>query len=156
MKIEAQYPNDWKIALTVTEFLMAPFLRQNLHKIDTFPGSSPLQGRHMYAIPGYIISGNPGNDNSPVLESLTQLTGQRSVICGDVPEANKRLMNRYMHVGYKGGEYAYSPGRHGVENAGVDGDLPGPLQVGLCVSVSVSVCLYSPEKAWRGECRRRR
>ncbi len=54
-----------------------------------------------------------------------------------------------------------------METAGVDGDLPGPVQACVCVCVyiyiyiyivcSVTVCVYcSPGKAWHGDGRRRR
>lgn len=114
MKWEAQNPDDWKIALTVTEFLMAP---------PNFRLLLEEAGKHMHTIPGYDVSGRSDDDSMPPLSSEKQLATQRSMVCGQ-----KGKQKRFIHVGYRQGEYAYVPGRHVMERATRVEDLPPGLQ----------------------------
>jgi hypothetical protein len=127
---ESQYADDWKIALTVTEFLVAPSLRQRLVKID-----SANKSRHMYVIGGFDVIGKRDHDGVPVLKRFAQLAAQRTIICRE----DYATEQRFMHVGYREGEYMYVPGRHHMQTAVVD-PVPAVLQV--CMYVCMYVCAW--------------
>jgi len=104
MDWEAQFPEDWHIALTVTEFLVHPTLRSFLQNYNPPPG--------LTRIVKFRSAEMVGDDTHP-LQYGGSLPKQRSVyqsgnVCG--------LYCRFAHAGFKAKEYSYVPGRHGMQN----------------------------------------
>ena len=121
---EHQYPNDWKISLTTTEFLVFPDMRKWLYDFDT-----NLTKQHCFKFPAITMV---GNDAKP-LEKYTSLPLQRSAYANlgsgthnlkkrkhEFPKgylvqvASAYFYERLMHVGYKQKVYTYSDGRHAI------------------------------------------
>jgi len=105
MDWEAQFPEDWHIVLTITEFLVHPDPRSYLQKYNPPPGLSRIV-RFRDAI-------MVGNETEP-LQYGGSLPKQRSVY--QSPGDNCRWWCRFAHAGYKAGEYHYTPGRHFLEH----------------------------------------
>mmetsp|Transcript_25578 Transcript_25578/g.65037 ORF Transcript_25578/g.65037 Transcript_25578/m.65037 type:complete len:1155 (-) Transcript_25578:286-3750(-) len=101
---EVQHVNDWKITLTVTEFLVAPIFRNLLQELDD-SGAVPRQ--FVTGIKDFRVWGN----DSPKLLRFAQLGSQRALI-------NPLFGIRYLHVGLNRGDYNYTPGRHSIDLKG--------------------------------------
>jgi hypothetical protein len=107
---EQKFPDDWKIALTVTEFLINSDFRKTTNNFHLTKG-----GKKVFKIPSVSII---GNDDKP-LQRHASLPAQRHVY-GVADGALMWQFNgdfmghfaRFMHTGLAGGDYNYHPGRH--------------------------------------------
>ena len=124
MFYESMYPNDWKITLTITEFLIHPNLKRDLYRLDAQLGLV----RHCLIFPAVIIVGNETVAlkkyvSLPLQRSAYALVGENNDIQnrqymfppGYVPFNTKEFMySRFMHVGFHVNEYFYTSGRHAM------------------------------------------
>ncbi len=123
---ENQYPSDWKIALCLTEFLVAANFKQTLQDYAT---ASELRGHpyhknQIYHIPTVIMFGNdskPLVQNKPMVEQRAmyghhnpvKITGIESVseklidVC-----PSKSMYHRFIHRGLQDDTMQYNYGRH--------------------------------------------
>ncbi|GAB5356572.1 hypothetical protein AAMO2058_000301500 [Amorphochlora amoebiformis] len=104
-KWEQTRPNDWKITLTTTEFLLHPYLRKEVAQKSVAPGGTALR------FPGVIPVGNDSN----TLVLYDSLVEQRSLFNGGVDGirgAANKFCHRYIHCGLVG--HYYETGRDGI------------------------------------------
>jgi len=104
MDWEAKFPEDWHVALTITEFLVHPDLRAYLQK------QSPSTG--LNKIVRFKSATMIGDDTEP-LQYGVSLPKQRSVYQSP---GNEFWWCRFAHTGYHAGQYSYLPGRHLMQN----------------------------------------
>lgn len=126
MKWEAMYPDDWKIALTTTEFIVHADLRGHLATLDPPAncGGRGALGRALFGcgallrFPAVLLT---GNDTTP-LGRFADLVSQRSQyslgrrrLDQFSADADTRSLfySRYLHAGMTAGTYCYALGRHG-------------------------------------------
>lgn len=112
---EMAQPNAWRIALTTTEFLIMPHMREKLAALD--PGAD---GHRVLRFHSVIVVGDdavPLNDEQPlVCQRAVFVEPQRGLLLGAAPKTNKPFYDRFMHAGL-GSNYDYEPGRHAMLGA---------------------------------------
>eukprot|EP00877_Chromochloris_zofingiensis_P006407 jgi/Chrzof1/2019/UNPLg00674.t1 len=99
-KYEALYPNAWKIALTLSEFLVHPNLRQSLADHNT---TMAFRFRSFFMV---------GDDSAP-LQRFTSLVKQRSRYASSSSNMlhGDTYASRFIH---NHARLSYSPGRHSI------------------------------------------
>jgi hypothetical protein len=111
---------DWRIALTTTEFLVQKDLRSFLDDVDV-----PMEGQ-VFKFPAVVIY---GNDSVGGLNLDSSLPFQRSVYgikwgsTDASPYPNTSMYGRFIHAGHL--YYKYGPGRHWLVNK-KHIEFPGP------------------------------
>merc|ERR1711935_452023 len=107
LRWENEHPNDWVIALTITEFLVHPNLKRMLREVQPKDASGVV-----LRFPALVIA---GDDKEP-LERNISLLRQRSAYM--IPEGHQAYglwghYSRILHLN-TAKTYKYSPGRHGL------------------------------------------
>lgn len=127
---ESQHVNEWKIALTITEFLVYPRFRESLAFLDNRIGVKKI-----IQIPATAIVGNesfPLNPYASLVEQrsayslLDKTISKRSKAFPDTSRDhrmkgvhltyNPSIYSRFLHFGFRAEEYNYGAGRHDITN----------------------------------------
>ena len=107
MMYELEHPDDWHLALTVTEFVVHSDLRRMLSTLDPPEGES-----RVLQFPAVHMFG----DDTQHFQYFGSLLEQRSVYMGsDSARSFETLYSRFIHTGLMSRNPPYyKPGRHGM------------------------------------------
>ena len=110
MQWEMTRPDDWRIALTTTEFLVMPGFHELLAALDPGPsGHRVLHFHSLIAVGDDTIPLKPPSAEPLVCQRGVFVEPQRGLLLGG--RSGGAFYDRFMHVGL-GSNYVYTPGRH--------------------------------------------
>ena len=120
MRWEREFPvEDWKVALTTTEFLVHPDLRGELRQREPEPGQQAIVRFHAVRMTGRLAAVEPPLRRFAPLVSQRPVFGFPAVANPFVGSTKHALYSRYMHTGFPlcsvvnfSRCFAYRPGRH--------------------------------------------
>ena len=112
---EMTRPDDWRIALTTTEFLVMPGFHEQLAALDPGPsGHRVLHFHSLIAVGDDTIPLKPPSAEPLVCQRGVFVEPQRGLLLGG--RSGGAFYDRFMHVGL-GSNYVYTLGRHGMSGS---------------------------------------